>query len=73
MTVYNESKNSVTVVNELKAGSGWDYDAPFITYDGETDPITGMPVYYDGVGFVSTVYNESKNSVSVTNESKNLV
>lgn len=73
MTILNESKNTVSVVNEPKAGYGWDYDEAFLTYDGEFDPITGMRVQYDGLGTVPVVVNESKNTVSVTNESKNNV
>lgn len=73
MSISNESKNNVTVVNEFKAGSGWTYDQIGITYDGVLDPISGMPVFYDGVGTAPTITNESKNSVSVTNESKNNV
>ena len=72
MSITNESKNNVSVVNEIKAGSGWSYDqAGGLTYDGALDPISGMPVFYDGIGTLPVFTNESKNNVSVTNEAKN--
>lgn len=68
----NESKNNVSVYNEAKSGSGWTYDqGGGLTYDGELDPISGMPVFYDGIGTAVSPTNESKNNVSVTGESKN--
>lgn len=73
MSITNESKNSVSVVNEFKSGTGWYYDQDGLTYDGEFDPISGMPVFYDGIGTVPVITNESKNSVSVTGEAKNNV
>lgn len=73
MTVTNESKNNATVTNESKSGSAWAYDQAGITYDGITDSISGMSVFYDGIGLVPTITNESKNNISVTNEAKNNV
>ena len=74
MSITNESKNNVNVINEIKAGSGWLYDqGGGFTYDNEFDPISGMPVFYDGIGTIPVITNESKNTVSVTNESKNNV
>jgi hypothetical protein len=46
-----------------KAGSGWDYDQPEITYDGEFDPITGLPVLYDSLGIMPVITNLAKNAV----------
>ena len=68
----NEAKNNVLVFNEAKSGSAWTYDqGGGLTYDGELDPISGMPVYYNGIGTNPIITNEAKNSVSVTNEAKN--
>jgi hypothetical protein len=69
--ISNESKNNVSVVNEIRPGIGWNYDQSPLTYDGALDPISGMPVFYDGIGTTPTFTNESKNNVSVTNEAKN--
>jgi len=70
--MINESKNNVSVFNEAKSGSGWLYDqGGGLTYDGELDPISGMPVFYDGIGTAVSPTNESKNNISVTNEAKN--
>jgi hypothetical protein len=62
-TFSNESKNSVSVLGEFKSGSGWVYDQSNFSYDQVLDPITGMPVTYDGVGVVPVIINESKNNV----------
>jgi len=59
----NESKGSVSVVGESKSGLGWTYDQVPLTYDGALDPITGMPVFYDGLGTTPVITNESKNNV----------
>lgn len=70
--MVNESKNNVSVYNEAKSGSGWLYDqGGGLTYDGELDPISGMPVFYDAIGTAVSPVNESKNSVSVVGEDKN--
>jgi hypothetical protein len=69
--ISNEAKNNISVVNEAKSGSGWLYDQIPLTYDGALDPISGMPVFYDGIGSAIVITNESKNSVSVSNEAKN--
>lgn len=58
----NTSKNAASPKRYAKAGSGWDYDQPEITYDGELDPITGLPVFYDGLGLTPTITNETKNN-----------
>lgn len=72
--ITNEVKNNVSVVNEAKSGSAWLYDqGGGFTYDNALDPISGMPVYYDGIGTTPVITNESKNNASVTNESKNNV
>ena len=72
MSISNESKNIVSVVNEAKSGSGWTYDqGGGLTYDGALDPVSGMPVFYDGIGTTPVITNESKNNVTVSNEAKN--
>ena len=73
MAITNESRNTVTVANEARSGSGWNYDDPYLTYDEEFDPQTGMPVFYDGIGITPVITNESRNAASVTNEDKNSV
>lgn len=55
-----------------KAGTGWDYDDPYITYDGATDN-EGRTVFYDSVGSAITMTPQSKNSVSLSGQSKNSI
>lgn len=73
MSIANISKNSATtptntakntgVINRyVKAGYGWNYDDPNITYDGATDPLTGLAVLYDGEGTLPTFTNQAKHS-----------
>ena len=62
VTFGNASKNAASPKRYAKAGSGWDYDQPEITYDGLTDPITGLPVCYDGLGVTTTWTNATKNA-----------
>lgn len=66
------SKNSVTMNGIQKAGTGWDYDDAYITYDGATDN-EGRAVLYDGIGFATTLTPQSKNAVSLSGLSKNNV
>jgi hypothetical protein len=73
MSITNEAKNNVSVINLAKAGFGWNYDDASLTYDGEFDPLTGLPVLYDSLGTAPTFTNEAKNNVSFTNEAKNNV
>lgn len=56
----NAQKSSVTLGRVVKAGQGWQYDQPGITYDGATDPVTGLPVYYDSLGTQPTWNNLAK-------------
>jgi hypothetical protein len=63
------SKNSVTMNPMYKAGTGWDYDDPNITYDGEFDA-DGRRVLYDSVGETITMTPQSKNSASMTGQTK---
>lgn len=60
-TAANVSKNSSTMKNHLKAGSGQKYDDSNLTYDELFDPITGNPVFYDGVGTTPVWTNQTKN------------
>ena len=63
-TMTPSSKNSVTMNPMYKAGTGWDYDDPNITYDGEFDA-EGRRVLYDGVGEATTMTPLSKNAVTM--------
>ena len=63
------SKNSVTMNPMVKAGQGWDYDQPGITYDGEFDT-EGRRVLYDSIGSTITMTPESKNTVTMTGLTK---
>lgn len=72
MALTPENKNSVTMNPIYKAGTGWDYDDPYITYDGEFD-LEGRPVLYDSIGSSFTLTAESKNSVSLSGLSKNSI
>lgn len=56
----NTSKSSVTLGVVTKAGQGWLYDQAGLTYDGVTDPTTGLPVYYDSLGTTPTFTNLPK-------------
>jgi hypothetical protein len=60
-TMTNSSKNSITLSGIRKAGQGWDYDDPSITYDSVTDP-EGRQVYYDSVGSTITLTPLTKNN-----------
>ena len=60
-TMTNTSKTAITLSGIPKAGSGWDYDDPNITYDGATDP-EGRQVYYDAVGSTITLTPLTKNN-----------
>ena len=55
----NASKNTGTIYNLLKAGSAQVYDS-YLTYDEMFDPLTGLPVTYDGVGTLPTWTNLPK-------------
>lgn len=60
-TMTNTSKNAVTLSGIQKAGTGWDYDDPNITYDGEFDN-EGRKVLYDSIGSTITLTPLSKNN-----------
>lgn len=64
VTMTPESKNTVTMKPMYKAGTGWQYDDPNITYDGEFDA-EGRAVLYDSVGTAITMTPQSKNSVTM--------
>lgn len=57
----NEAKNSATIKNQLKAGSAQKYDDVNYEYDQDFDPISGNPVFYDGVGTLPVITNLTKN------------
>ena len=63
------AKNTVTMNPMTKAGQGWDYDDPEITYDGEFDA-HGRRVLYDAVCSAITMTPQSKNSVTMTGLTK---
>lgn len=73
MSATNLTKTNATgAVNYPITGAGWDYDQPNYTYDIETDPFTGQPVYYDSTGLSVTATNLTKNAASSpTNQVKN--
>ena len=60
-TVTNTTKNAASPKRYGKGGSGWDYDQPEITYDAVTDPIAGLPVFYDSLGTTPVITNLTKN------------
>ena len=61
-TFTNTAKNAASPKRYAKGGSGWDYDQPEITYDGTTDPITGLPIFYDSLGTTPVIANLTKNA-----------
>lgn len=63
------SKNTVTMNPMYKAGTGWDYDDPNLTYDGATDA-EGRAVLYDSIGTATTMTATSKNTVTMTGTAK---
>lgn len=59
VSATNVPKTASTFFNQLKAGSAQVYDS-YLTYDELNDPLTGMPVTYDGVGTLPTWTNLPK-------------
>ena len=57
----DQTRSSTTFDLREKAGAGWDYDDPNLTYDAVTDPDSGLPVYYDGMGSATSWTNQNKN------------
>ena len=73
MAITPLSKNSVTMNPIVKAGQGWDYDDPNLTYDGATD-IEGRAVLYNSIGTATTMTPTSKNTATMTASiTKNIV
>ena len=68
-TMTSQSKNSITMNPMYKAGTGWDYDDPNITYDGEFDS-EGRRVLYDSVGEAICMSAQAKNSITMAGISK---
>ena len=60
-TMTNTSKTSATLYGMQKAGTGWRYDDPYLTYDATTDN-DGREVFYDSVGQSTTLTPLSKNN-----------
>ena len=57
-----KTKSSATSLTPMtKAGQGWTYDNPNITYDGTTDP-DGRKVFYNSVGSAITMTGQTKSS-----------
>ena len=61
-TMTDTSKTAVTLSGIQKAGTGWDYDDPNITYDGEFD-MEGRKVLYDSVCSTITLTPLTKNNI----------
>ena len=70
MPLTPAAKNSVTMNPMVRAGQGWDYDDPYLTYDGEFDE-EGRRVLYDSLGSTITMTPLSRNSVTMTGTTKN--
>ena len=68
-TMTATNKNTVTMNPIYKAGTGWDYNDPNITYDGATD-IEGRQVLYNSIGTATTLTPQSKNTVTMTSQTK---
>ena len=63
-TVTGQLKSSAITLNPMvKAGAGWDYDDPNLTYDGATDS-EGRDVFYDGIGTAPTMTGQTKSSAT---------
>ena len=60
-TLTTSSKNSTTLYGMTKAGQGWDYDDPFLTYDATVDA-DGRQVFYDAIGQVTILTPLTKNN-----------
>lgn len=60
-SMSNLAKNSGTWYSPKKAGSGWNYDEASINYDSLIDPLSNLPVYYDGLGTLPSWVNLAKN------------
>jgi hypothetical protein len=70
MAMSGQAKSSATTMNPMvKAGSGWDYDQIDITYDGGFDA-EGRRVLYDSIGEATTLTAQSKNSATMTGQTK---
>ena len=70
MPLTSATKNSVTMNPMGRAGQGWDYDDPYLTYDGEFDA-EGRRVLYDSLGSTITMTPLARNSVTMTGTTKN--
>ncbi len=59
-TMTNLAKNSATFSNEAKGGGSWKYNQVGISYNGVTDLISGLVVYYNTLGKSTTFTNITK-------------
>lgn len=50
----SQSKNTSVWDNKLKPGSGYFYDEINLFYDEIIDPFSSLPVYYEGIGALTT-------------------
>ena len=62
ITLTSASKNAVTLRGVIRAGQGWEYNDPNLTYDGATD-LEGRAVLYDSIGQTITLTPLTKNNV----------
>lgn len=58
--VANLGKSLSIWQNPKKAGMAYAYDEPNVQYDGPTDPLTGLPLYYNGEGTLPVFTNLAK-------------
>lgn len=59
-TMTGQNKPVATTLNPVvRAGQGWDYNDPNLTYDGATDP-EGRQVLFDSIGTAPTMTGQSK-------------
>ena len=59
----NRSKVAASLNRRIKAGRAWRYNEPGITYNGLTEPNSGLTVYYNslGIGTGQSITNKPKN------------
>ena len=56
------SRTATTMYGMTKAGQGWKYNDPYLTYDGETDA-DGRKVLYNSIGSAITLTPLTKNAI----------
>lgn len=60
-TLTVSSKNTTTLYGIRKAGAGWNYDDPYISYDDTVDN-EGREILYDSIGRATTLTPITKNN-----------